>query len=44
MNNKECTRNCIFALEGVCRLENTHGLKQPQCPFREGSQAAISVL
>ncbi len=44
MNNQECIRNCVFSVDGVCRLENTHGLKQPQCPFREGSQAAISVL
>jgi len=44
MRNKECIRNCLYAVDGVCRLEHTHGLKQPECPFREGSQAVISVI
>lgn len=43
-DNKECIRNCIFAVNGVCHLKDTHGLKQPECPYREGNQAAISVL
>jgi len=44
MIKKECISNCIFAVDGVCRLEHTHGIKQPECPYREGEQASVSTL
>ncbi|MGI6449379.1 MAG: cleavage protein [Desulfitobacteriia bacterium] len=43
MTNKECTWDCIYSVNGVCRLENTHGRKNPQCPFKEGNQTAASL-
>ena len=43
MTNKECVRNCMFAVDGVCRLKDTHAVKQPECPYREGSLTAFSV-
>lgn len=42
MTNKEC-QNCIFAVDGVCRLEHTHGLKQPECPYKEETASSLSV-
>jgi len=42
MTNKECI-NCMYAVDGACRLENTNGLKQPECPYKEGSLSAFSV-
>lgn len=42
MTNKECA-NCMFAIEGVCRLNNTNGIKQPECPYKDGSIATLSV-
>jgi len=44
MTHQDCLRNCIFSVNGVCRLKHTQGLKEPQCPYREGSQAVMSVL
>ncbi|NLI91900.1 MAG: hypothetical protein GX434_06720 [Peptococcaceae bacterium] len=46
MSEKECIRNCIFSVNSVCRLKHTQGLdlKGMDCPYREGSQAVISVL
>lgn len=46
MIEKQCIRNCIFAVGGVCRLKHTQGidLKGLDCPYREGNQDAISVL
>ncbi|WP_199698291.1 MULTISPECIES: cleavage protein [unclassified Dehalobacter] len=44
MRTKECAKECIYAVDGVCRLENNHGLKAPECPNRDGSLAAVSIL
>ncbi|NLO98526.1 MAG: hypothetical protein GX091_10765 [Peptococcaceae bacterium] len=41
---RECAHNCIYAIDGVCRLEYMHGPKQPECPYKEGNQAVTSVL
>ncbi|NLM20277.1 MAG: hypothetical protein GX207_00815 [Peptococcaceae bacterium] len=41
---RECMHNCIFAIDGACRLEYTSGLKQPECPYKEGNQAVTTVL
>jgi len=41
---RECTHSCIFAIDGVCRLEYTRDLKQPECPYKEGNQAVTTVL
>lgn len=38
-----CIRDCIFFIDGACRLAHTHGQIAPECPFKEGSQSAISV-
>lgn len=43
MTEKECNHNCAFSIDGRCRLENVHGIKKPQCPFREGNLNSFSV-
>lgn len=42
MTNKECL-NCMYAIDGVCRLENTDAIKLPECPYKEGSFSTLSV-
>lgn len=42
MTNNQCF-NCMYAIDGVCRLENTNALKQPECPHKEGSFSTFSV-
>lgn len=44
MAMSECVRDCIYATEGVCRLKNNPVQKKPQCPYREGTLTAISLL
>lgn len=46
MMKKECIRNCIFSVNGTCTLNHTQGIdrKGPECPYKEGTQAAISIL
>lgn len=44
MTTNECVRDCIYAVEGICCLKNRPSQKLPQCPFREGTLAAITIL
>lgn len=43
MTDKQC-KNCIYSVDGYCRLENTHGLRNSNCPYKEGNGAVFSVF
>lgn len=36
MTQKKCTANCLFHVDGRCRLEHRHGEKTPVCPHYLG--------
>ena len=42
MTNNECL-NCMYSIDGVCRLENTNALEQAECPNKEGSLSTFSI-
>ncbi|MFZ3100990.1 MAG: cleavage protein [Desulfitobacteriaceae bacterium] len=37
MTQKLCTTNCLFVVDGRCRLEHRHGEQLAICPHYEGS-------
>lgn len=42
MTNNECF-NCMYAIDGVCRLAITDAPKESECPHKDGTQATLSV-
>ncbi|HWQ73337.1 MAG TPA: cleavage protein [Desulfitobacteriaceae bacterium] len=32
MTGKLCASNCLYAIDGHCRLEHRHGERTPICP------------
>ena len=37
MTRKLCTANCLYAVDGRCRLEHRLGERQQICPHYEGA-------
>ena len=41
MTQKLCTSNCLFVVDGRCRLEHRYGERLAVCPHYEGSARHI---
>ncbi|MDA8228785.1 MAG: cleavage protein [Desulfitobacterium hafniense] len=44
MTRKLCTSNCLYSIDGRCRLEHRHGEKGPICPYHEGHTISRGMI
>jgi len=44
MTDKQCNRNCIYAVDGHCRLEKACRIEEPNCPYQEGNMSILNII